>query len=184
MTQPRDSKTIRSIVLLLVACASHTVAIAQGLSLQTGDSYLFTFDSMSYLQPQQFPFPYEDRFRIRHPAGTLAEGDSYKLELFTNLASAPSVTVWAFGVQPSGHPYVVEAGPDLGQFTPPLFPDLRGAARVTVESGDVDIEGFYIQQVVNGQVFAQYFPVPEPSTVVLGGIGVVVLGMLNRWRRK
>src|SRR5438128_1573495 len=134
MNQSRDSKTIRSIVLLLFVCASHTVAVAQGLSLRTGDSYLFTFDSLSYVQPQQFPFPFPQEFLIRFATNGLTEGDGVKVELFTNVSTAPVFTFYSVGALPPGNGIAVENGWTWSDLAPPIFPELRGGARLTVES--------------------------------------------------
>jgi hypothetical protein len=152
----------------------------QGVLLSAGESYEFQFSSLSYLQPIAFPN------QVSHTGSgdvvvsftpySIGDGDSFLLEAFPDsLSDVPVSRVFSFpdNQLPDGVyiGFIWWPGPE------PFWPDLQGAARITMLTGNAEITSFGVRQIVGGSVYQQSFPVPEPtvpSFVLFGTLALIL----------
>ncbi len=103
--------------------------------------------------------------------GSFSGGATVRLEAFANSLTDT----------PIAQTFTVSQSPDPGASTglslllptdPPFFGDLQGIARVTMVSGDAQLSGLSVDQVISGEWYSESILVPEPS-----GFGLAVLSM-------
>ncbi len=154
------NKLIASIILAMF----NTIAFGQGVLLGPGESYVFDFTSLPYVRPVDSE---TGQFTAYFAAGTFSDGESVLLEIFPDtLADAPLSDTYTHSGPANPLESVAIAFAWMSG-SPPYWPDLQGVARVTMMSGDAELLGFGVTQVIDGGVHSQYFPVPEPSSAAL-----------------
>lgn len=180
-----DNK-MKTITLLLLFCISQIAALAQGVMLNAGDSYVFQFSSLDYLRPIAFPNEVfqtgSGQVEVSFTPYSVGDGDSFLLEAFPHsLSDAPVSRTFSFpenqlwdGIYLG---FIWWPGPD------PFWPDLQGVARITMLTGNAEITSFGVRQIVDGSVYQQVFPVPEPTVPTFGLIGAGAFILFRRQRR-
>lgn len=150
---------------LLGACLS---AFCQGLFLGPGQSYT---QQLSLQDIGPAPAGLLSSLTVNFSPGSFSGGATVRLEAFANSLTDT----------PIAQTFTVSQSPDPGAFTglslllptdPPFFGDLQGIARVTMVSGDAQLSGFSVDQVISGERYSESILVPEPS-----GFGFAFLGM-------
>ncbi len=161
------------LVVLLAYLTFTNQVVADGVLLRAGDSYTFEFKSIEYqrpAQPRDFLQSSSAQFLASFTPSSLSLGDSVMLEAFpTALSDVPVSAMFAFPEDPN-------MGFRAALFwfgSTPFWPDLQGFGRVTMLTGDAELNGFGVRQVVNGSFYEQVFPVPEPSTHSMFCLGML-----------
>ncbi len=151
-------------------------AFSQGVLLNAGDSYVFEFSSLDYYGPPQ---PTQGgMFFANFAANSFMGGESLRIDLFPDLLfDTPSSYTF---VMPTDPTETYRATILWSSFDPPFWPDLRGMAQITMLTGVAQLDGIGVHQIVNGGLYSQFFPVPEPSVSVLGLVGIGGLVFLRR----
>ena len=156
------------------------VAAAQGVILTNGQSYLFEFTSLSYLRPAEMTD--SASFTAFFASGTFSDGETVMVDIFPD---SPSDTPLS-----ASYTHVCPANPQEGygirfllSSAPPFWPDLQGVVRVTMLNGDGELNSFAARQIVGGNVYSQFFPVPEPSSLSLGICAAALVTLFRAFRK-
>jgi hypothetical protein len=155
---------MKNFIASLSLFASCARVLGQGVVLGPGQSYTFEFTSLQYLRPAQTD---SGSLAAYFAPGTFSDGESVLLEVFANTLADTPVTSYYTHSGPANPIESVAVAVAWRSSDPPFFSDLQGITRVTMLSGDAELDGFGVQQVINGGVYSQFFAVPEPSTGVL-----------------
>ena len=166
------------VALLLM---TQITAVAQGVLLSSGQSYVFEFSSLSYLRPAQVSDG--GSFYAYFSAGTFSDGENVLVEIFQNSLSDTPLTSSYSHVGPADPLESYAIGFSWSSASMPFWPDFQGIARVTMISGDCQLDSLDVRQIVNGGLYLQSFPVPEPSPFSLGICIVASLMMVRGFRR-
>jgi hypothetical protein len=172
---------IRILFSTLLVSAGISTAFAQGVSLDQGQSYTFQFTSLQIVEPTLGQHASE--VIAWFDPGTFGWGDSAMLELFPNTLNDTPVSTTVAIDEFSGrtglwYPWANGLNPP-----PPFFPDLQGVLRVTMLSGNAQLSGFEVTQVIDGQFYYGYFAIPEPTTGALT-IATLACAFLKRPRTR
>jgi len=188
LSQCRLAIVVKNILLtasFLLACVS---ALGQGLSLSSGQSYTFTFNSMELVGPNTFPdVLYDAGFSFPGSSG-FPDNSTVSLSLFD--ASSPdspfqvadfegSTITYPPGFQPGEESDGVIG--EVGEASP-VWQNQQGTIVLTVESGSLTLDGMDARTVINGNLYEATTSVPEPSELVLGAIGMSLSVLLFRRR--
>jgi hypothetical protein len=157
MTTARFIKIV--LVAMFVFPGVQWVASAQGLLLTQGQNYVFEFTSLPYVRPAAQRDA--GSFAAYFAPGTFSDGESVLVEVFADTLSDPPLSSTYTHSGPPEPLGSVALAFGWSSSAPPFFPDLQGVARVTMLSGDAELQGFAVKQVINGGVYSQYFPLPE-----------------------
>ena len=159
----------------IVAFVVQLTVFGQGVLLTTGQSYVFTYDSVSYLRPANTGEG--DSVGISFENDGLDLGESLLLEIFSGgLTNTPFSDQWdgtTVSALPEAPAILIEAWRTGSSSY--LSPTLQGAIRVTMLSGTVNLSNFFVSQAVNGNYYSETFAVaaPEPAAtmLMLAGVG-------------
>jgi hypothetical protein len=164
---------------ILATCT--TIAFGQGVLLGPGGSYGFNFTSLPYVGPADHE---TGQFVAYFAAGTFSDGESVLVEVFPDTLSDASLSNTYTHSGPSDPLQSAAIAFGWMSDAPPYWPDLQGVARVTMLSGDAELLGFGVSQIMDGGVYSQYFAVPEPSGGALLACGSVLTFALRLRRRR
>jgi hypothetical protein len=155
--------TARLIKIVLVATfmfpGVQWVASAQGLLLAQGQSFVFEFTSLPFLRPAAQRDT--GSFATYFAPGTFSDGESVLVEVFADTLSDPPRSSTYTHSGPANPLESIALLFVWSSSDPPFFPDLQGVARVTMLSGDAELQAFAAKQVIDGGVYSQYFPLLE-----------------------
>ncbi|MEY2429819.1 MAG: hypothetical protein QOJ40_2704 [Verrucomicrobiota bacterium] len=141
------------------------------VSLGLGDSYVFNF-TLPYVRPANADPPTINVY--------FSGGSAPFFEEKTEVFSSP-VSVSPFFVDTYTFTPVPPNQSDARAFSwlpssPPLWPSLQGAVRVTSLFGQFQLLRLYVQEDLDGGYYASWFdavPVPEPSAIALIAVGMI-----------
>lgn len=156
------------------------MVVAQGVLLSSGQSYVLEFTSLTYLQPEQGDGA---SFYAYFSSGTFSDGESVLVEMFPDSLFDSPLSASYIHVGPADPLTSYAVGTSWFPGATPLWPYLQGVARVTMLGGDGQLEGFAVKEIVSGNVYSEFFAVPEPSTLSLGVCVMVCLMICQMLRR-
>jgi hypothetical protein len=179
---------MRSFVCALFLITLQMAASGQGIVLTAGQSYVLTFDSISYSGPYippsgtlgdpGPPSNQSDSAFIFFARNELDDGTSELIwEIFPGDLTTTPITEQIVGASyavPPEDPVVHGVALRSGPTAAPFFPNLQGAFRVTMLNGTAEVSGFSVSQIVGDSFYSQSFPAPEPSPATLIGIGLAI----------
>jgi len=167
-----------SALLLMINIA----AVAQGVALNNGESFVFEFASLNYLRPAEVTD--SGSFDANFSAGTFSDGESVLVEIFSDSLFDTPLTSLYNHVGPASPLDSYAIGISWRSSSLPYWPDFQGVVRVTMISGDAQLNGFAVKQIVNGNVYSQSFSIPEPSSLSLGVCSAAFTTVLHGIRRR
>ena len=171
------ARHMKKLIVGSVLVAFSAGAMAQGVLLDQGQSYIFEFKSLTDLRPAVAGDPCQ--VIAWFAPGTLDPpgGEKAILEIFPDsLLDSPFSSTITIDEFSSGRGALIYGGLCGGPHPePPLFPDLQGVLRVTMLSGSAQLTGFEVSQVINGEFYSDYTTVPEPAASTLLAAGLVCL---------
>lgn len=173
-------KIMKRLMVLVLLVVALNVSLQAQLLLTPGQSYTYDFNSLNFFgNGLSSPYPNGHGRAIFYsdPSGS-TPGASFTVDLFeTDLGEGPVGTSTGTG--------------NVSAVAPGAWHDFQGHARVTVNSGNVLLDSVVIDVFVPSGFgdFDQYSsgtqPVPEPSTMTLGGLGLVgLVGWVFAKRRR
>ncbi len=171
------NKFIASVILATFS----TIAFGQGVLLSPGEGYVFGFTSLPYVRPVDRE---TGQFAAYFAAGTFSDSESVLVEIFPDALSDTPLSSSYTHSGPANPLESVAVAFAWMSDAPPYWPDLQGVARVTMLSGDAELLGFGVRQIIDGGVYSQYFAVPEPSGAALFAVGSASAFMLRLRSRK
>jgi hypothetical protein len=144
----------RLILITLLCWLSNSQA--QGVFLNTSDSYLFEFTSLSY---QREAREYESSlYYVNLASSSFLGNKSLLIELFPNtLSDTPLSFTFSSPTDPPGNDSTEIYHATILWPSDLVWPDLQGIVKITMLAGNAELTGFGIQQVVNGAVYSQFF---------------------------
>ena len=168
------------ILLSLLIVASSISAQAQGsIHLTAGQSYTYSFSTVPYLGiGTDANYGFATWYFAN--GSSYAPGTQALLEMFeTSVTDAPvrsRLTSFFFDSSLGGN----------GVGGSGLWQDVQGVMRLTVVSGAVDLSGMKVE-VLGGPFdpfghHVQLVSVPEPSSLLLFGLGMLALYSFSKWR--
>jgi len=154
------------VALLLLQCS----ASSQTLHLSTGESFSYEFQTLPFNNLLPYGTPANvGYFGMSFPLGgdLLTTGESVRMEWFENtLQDVPTASVTRSG---TNNPTTEFAIPQAN-----MWQDLQGAVRVTVISGEIDLDNLLVAVVRDFDKYGQTVPVPEPGTMALGAVASLI----------
>jgi hypothetical protein len=160
-------------VVLLFFCLSCLAARGQGLFLGPGDTFTYTFNSMSFQQVNQNIFY---GFTLAFTNDVLTSGDSLKLELFENTVAD---TPFASPVFLGGSVPTLRLSQTQGSGTV-RWADQQGTIRLTMQSGSIVFKEISVFTAFGGSLYGHTVPIPEPQALSLLMVGVLATGWIRR----
>jgi hypothetical protein len=160
---------MKKLALLLASIFSTAVGTNAQLTMNSGDSYVYHFDSLQYMGTAIVP-PAAGYFNLLFDVSTVNSGDSLRMELFEGLTTEAPVAE-----------RTITPGSDVPFLqSDTAWTDHEGTIRLTALGGSFTINQIDIirkDNAPNGIDIYQvtFAPVPEPSTIALGAIGAAAL---------
>jgi hypothetical protein len=170
---------IKILLFTLIVGAATSTAFAQSVPLNQGQSYTFQFTSLPIADPPSGHG--ESEVIAWFDPGTFNFGESALLEIFANTLSDNPVSTTVAIVDVNGRTGLWYTWSGPGNPSPPFFPDLQGVLRVTMLNGNAQLSGFQVSQVIDGQFYSGYFPIPEPTTAAFA-VAALACAFLKRPR--
>jgi hypothetical protein len=179
---------VKNILIIASLVLAGVSALGQGLSLSSGQSYTFTFNSMALVGPNTFPDALYDA-GFSFPGSTGFSADStVSLSLFD--ASSPDSPFQVADFQgptntfPTGFQGGEESDGVIGEAgqASPIWQNQQGTLVITVVSGSLTLDGMDARTVIDGNLYEATASVPEPSELVLGALGMSLPVLLFRRR--
>ena len=166
----------KKILLLLGSLLITPLGTNAQLTMNSGDTYVYRFESLQYMGTAIVP-PAAGYYNLLFDNASVNSGDSLRMELFEGLAEGTPVAE-----------RIVNVGSDVPFLqSDTAWTDHEGSIRLTALSGSFTINQIDIvrkDNAPNGIDIHQltFTPVPEPSTIVVAAIGFALLAGLRRRR--
>ena len=184
----RPEHFMKIIITLVTLLAASFTAEAQGDILVSGQTFDYSFSSLSFIGPASFlTWPYE--VSLGWVDGTFQAGSSVTLSLFeTSTSETPFQTVDFDGSTFGSVNSASVVGGTPGQDSP-VWQDLQGVVRLSVTSGSIEVNQLGCETVVGGVQYAGFAlipggsgPIPEPrtSTLLMMAFALAIIGK-RRW---
>ena len=165
------------LLVFLIGCLA---AAGQGIVLNAGDVFSFTFTSLNPGSTPPVPRLSEAAFEATLSGDGLSIGESLRLEMFEDTLLQPPFasdtvtgTVFSF-------PSVFVTAPNSPTAH---WSDLQGCGRITMLTGSVRISALTFSTQIGTRFLSSTFPVPEPSVTRFLLPTITVILSRTLWRR-